>query len=262
MSIKLEIPDYNTAALRAFGAALTTMAEELEGGAQVACDCVPKEAPPLSGFNLVVDPTVPPNTVEFQQAGATVGTIQNVAPTEIYHPLPVIKAGALDSDGIPWDNRIHAAAKTQCKDGTWKLRPGVDKSIVDQVRAELKGVQSIPTPTPQEIPAPVNPASPLLPAESPTVNELDVPPAPPVSLIAPPPAPEPVVAAPPATGPQPPANFAEMLKWVGDLITAGKITADGVNAACASHGLPKFNLLAGRPDLIPAVWSTVCLTVG
>lgn len=44
----------------------------------------------------------------------------------------------LDSEGIPWDSRIHSGKKTKNKDGSWKLVKGVDKAIVPQVKAELK----------------------------------------------------------------------------------------------------------------------------
>lgn len=45
-----------------------------------------------------------------------------------------------DSAGFPWDERIHASTKTTNKDGTWKLRKGADKALVEQIRAEFTGV--------------------------------------------------------------------------------------------------------------------------
>ena len=55
-------------------------------------------------------------------------------------------SGELDSAGLPWDERIHAGTKTQNKDGTWKIRRGVDKALVEQVKAELVGGQQQPAP--------------------------------------------------------------------------------------------------------------------
>lgn len=53
----------------------------------------------------------------------------------------------VDSEGIPWDSRIHTSKKTQNKDGTWKLVKGVDKNIIPHVKAELRarvGTQASP----------------------------------------------------------------------------------------------------------------------
>lgn len=59
----------------------------------------------------------------------------------------------LDSDGIKWDERIHSETKNQNKDGTWRLRRGVDKALVDQVIAEQRAEQQeddTPPPPPAE----------------------------------------------------------------------------------------------------------------
>lgn len=44
-------------------------------------------------------------------------------------------AGLLDSNGFPWDSRIHSSSRERIKDGTWKLKRGVDASLVESVRA-------------------------------------------------------------------------------------------------------------------------------
>lgn len=164
-----------------------------------------------------------------------------VTPPPVPTGLPVTTPGALDADGIPWDNRIHTAAKTQCKDGTWKLRPGVDKDLVAQVKAQLQGVQALPVPAPPVEAAPTIPAPPVA--------------DPAAALFAPPP-PAATVAAPVASqGAPAPATFAELIKALTPRLTAGTLTADQVNAACQTVGLATCNLLAARQDLIPAVWS-------
>ena len=58
-------------------------------------------------------------------------------------PRPVVD---LDTEGLPWDLRIHARTKTKMKDGSWKKLRGVGPEVVKRVEAELKGVQSIPVP--------------------------------------------------------------------------------------------------------------------
>ena len=60
-----------------------------------------------------------------------------VAPIE---PV-VLEGGAnefLDADGLPWDKRINTATKTRVKAGTWKIKRGLEESVVAQVQAELK----------------------------------------------------------------------------------------------------------------------------
>jgi hypothetical protein len=49
-------------------------------------------------------------------------------------PLPVL----LDSEGIPWDSRIHTSAKSKIKSGKWQIRRGVGLDVIDRVKAELK----------------------------------------------------------------------------------------------------------------------------
>lgn len=52
-------------------------------------------------------------------------------------------ASTLDKKGLPWDSRIHSAAKTFNADGTWKYLRGVDREVlVPQVEAELKAMMS------------------------------------------------------------------------------------------------------------------------
>ena len=77
--------------------------------------------------------------------------------------------GGVDEDGLPWDDRIHASTKTKNANGTWKLKRGVDKDLVRQVRGELfaKQVQpSTPTPAPQQ-PAPTQTPAPAAPPAGP-----------------------------------------------------------------------------------------------
>jgi hypothetical protein len=73
----------------------------------------------------------------------------------------------LDSEGVKWDERIHSETKSQNKDGTWRLRRGVDKTLVEQVIAEQRaaGQQQDDTPPP---PPADEPEAPELPAEDDT----------------------------------------------------------------------------------------------
>lgn len=57
--------------------------------------------------------------------------------------------GKLDSEGLPWDERIHSSNKKTTAKGVWVKRRGVDQQTYDAVVAELKN----PAPAVQELPA-------------------------------------------------------------------------------------------------------------
>ena len=59
---------------------------------------------------------------------------------------------ALDSEGLPWDKRIHSTGKTfMAKGGTWKLLRGVDSLLVARVKTELKSATRPPAPPVPEV---------------------------------------------------------------------------------------------------------------
>ena len=59
---------------------------------------------------------------------------------------------ALDSEGLPWDKRIHSTGKTfMAKGGTWKLLRGVDSLLVARVKTELKRATLPPAPPVPEV---------------------------------------------------------------------------------------------------------------
>lgn len=71
-------------------------------------------------------------------------------PPQVNKPAPGVE---LDEEGLPWDERIHTAAKTKLKrGGTWKLKRGIDKVYVAQVKTELRQAQTgeAPPPVPKE----------------------------------------------------------------------------------------------------------------
>lgn len=78
------------------------------------------------------------------------------------------QAPAVDSDGVPWDDRIHAPSKAQNKDDTWRKKKKLDPAFVASVEAELKSAVA-------QSPAPVAPVAPM-----PNVTPVTSPPMPPV----------------------------------------------------------------------------------
>lgn len=122
---------------------------------------------------------------------------QSVEATPV-NDAPTLGAVDKDSKGNTWDERIHATTKGVNKDGSYKLKRGVDKDLAKQILADqLAGgnaAESEPaaTPTavePPPVSAPVDAApQPVVPAPAPVTP-------PPVAAA---PAPAPVPAAPAA----------------------------------------------------------------
>lgn len=130
--------------------------------------------------------------------------------------------GEIDSEGLPWDARIHTVKKTKNKTGDWKLMRGSDKDLVAKVKAELKAAMSNLTSTPVVSPAPVAELPEVIMTVKGTLAAKDVP-------LADLPQ---VVLAPPMSSSN--GHTFETFKSafpmiVGSLITEGKITADYVN---------------------------------
>lgn len=260
----------NPSVLKHMGVALTAIAADMEKeyryepkdrtvcqGPTLAPPPVTPEAPSVLGMTVGVDQTLPPEVLQMTSETQTV-TAVNVAPPAPPHveaiddddswadpPGGTPTAGDLDSAGFPWDARIHAGSKAKMKaDGTWKLKPGVDKALVEQVRAEIGGTTIPHNPALAEA---IRPDVPVPPPPAPTLTdavavsaELQAPPAPPEWST--------------------PLNFAELIQEVTKRITAGSLTADQVNGAVAlatGGQLTMCNQLAARQDLIPAVWAVL-----
>tara|TARA_R110000737_G_scaffold159837_1_gene187591 strand:- start:806 stop:1603 length:798 start_codon:yes stop_codon:yes gene_type:complete len=168
------------------------------------------------------------------QAGSPTQNI--TTQTETVTPAPVATAPAgveVDSDGLPWDHRIHALGaggthnklkKTQ----QWKKKRGVDAALVAEVEAELRAAMSA---------GPANPVVTEQPAPAPA-------PAPAATTEQPAPAPAPAPAAVGGT-----TTFPALMAG----ITANGIDQAKVTEAVNAQGLTALPLLAARPDLIPAV---------
>ena len=156
---------------------------------------------------------------------------QPVAPV-----VPISSDVELDADGLPWDKRIHAATKTKMKrEGTWKIKRGVDPALVEQVKTELRGsVQALANPTPVPAP-PVTPQTPVVeaPVVTPPVVEQPVAPAP-----VPTPAPTPVL---PSNGGHTLETFKTNLPMIiATLISENKINQDYVNSLKAHFGIEEL----------------------
>lgn len=182
-----------------------------------------------------------------------------------------VNAGSVDvdSEGLPWDGRIHSSNKKKItKDNTWQLRRGIDAAVVEQVKAELRQVMAIPkhdassVTAPAEASSPVSSGSPVQPVAVPappaetqglhpetnafstaTVNKLveagnTVPTA---------------AAGTPQTGASSKPYSEYKLPDLMRGITSKMIQPDVVQSVVAQFGVPSVPALATRQDLIPLV---------
>jgi len=61
-----------------------------------------------------------------------------VSPAATVGNLPVEAPAGVDSNGLPWDERIHSSSKKTTANGSWVRRKNVDESFFNQVVAELR----------------------------------------------------------------------------------------------------------------------------
>ena len=60
-------------------------------------------------------------------------TPQQLAPPPVSATIP-----ERDNRGMPWDERIHSAARSLNKDGSWRIKRGVEDALVAQVEGQLR----------------------------------------------------------------------------------------------------------------------------
>lgn len=166
------------------------------------------------------------------------------APAPAMNPAPAQSGVEVDTNGLPWNAKIHSESKAKNQDGTWRYRRNTDKALIAQVEAELRAAMGLPAPTaapaPNVPPVPTPPASPSA-AAAPVI--------PPI-----PTAPGSVAPAAPSPAPGVPVNdFLGLVERITPLIAAQKLTQDEVKMACGLSGLSDITFLAARPDLVPTV---------
>jgi len=218
------------------------------------------------------------NVVDINSAKTTAANVVVVAPGE--KATGVAGIVEIDSDGIPWDARIHAGSKATLKrGGTWKIARNTDDALVTTVIAELKATMS---------------------ATGASDTEQDAAPAPAASTTAPPPAASIAPAPAPAPAPEPEvvADPIYIVEGSGEFtseqllasgwsaeqietlptkpveavvnttsdkpvlfpdlmaaITAADLDEATVLVAVQNQGIQATPLLAARPDLVPAVYA-------
>lgn len=152
-------------------------------------------------------------------------------------------AGDLDTNGIPWDERIHSGTKKQNKDGTWARRRNTDDAVYEQVMAELKAAH-VALVGDGQAPEGDSAASAFGTQAPPAVP---VPPAPPAAAAPPAPAPAP---APPAAAVD--VSFPAIMRTVTELQRDGKIDRTGVNEVLGQMGVASIGLLVSASEDVRA----------
>ena len=305
-TISLTIPNDDPIALHEFGAAMQRMAgrhglevlqdtpsyEAVAQGAQRTAQTMLRTMELMSEVEAMTHDT---DKAQLAALGEAVEIVKAAAPTlmddkfkydgeEVSGPRADTTPSHLDSDGLPWDARIHASSKERNADDTWRARrkpsdmdAGQWAEFQGQVRTELRALMELPVEATVTDPGMIT----KIDADHPSVSEgynveqevamvfseqpvvvEPVEPEPivvtPPPVVAPPAPVEPVVPlVPPAPTGTGPTEFVPFLQW----ITSSGITPEQVNVTLAQYGLTAVPQLQQRPDLIPQVHATLAAGV-
>lgn len=174
-----------------------------------------------------------PATLELRGQGALI-----VPP-----PPPV---SATDKTGTPWDARIHSSSRALVANGTWRLKKGVDKTLVESVTRELReperpavlsaraNIAALVSPPPVFVPQP--PGFPLAPQSVTGAMGLGSPVAGPPNVLTTALAHAPAPPS-PATNAPPPLPFNEISRFFAVHCMAGKLTHADMEAMAKHSGV-------------------------
>jgi len=164
----------------------------------------------------------------------------------------------LDTAGHPYDVRIHSAGKSKIANGTWKLKKGVDKTLVDQINAQNKSLIGQPLPTTAPITITASVAGPSTVSTLPTLpaGAAALPSLPPVLPI---PDAEIVV-----------TDYPSFAQFVAQCVVKfGQKATDELNRGLTHYGLvdpetqtPQLPLMAHRADIVEPFYKWFKLTLG
>lgn len=212
----------------------------------------------------IADPAPPPipPLAQPQPEQAAPVAVSTPAPPPVAAPAANPQTAAVpgvevDSAGLPWDARIHTGGekRIQVKNGKWKYKRGVDKTIIPGIEAELKTLMAATPPAPVPPTSHTNdPAHPPGPASvAPVAPQPAADPAPPMPPVAP------VAAAPvapvapvPPVPPVEPATSMSFPEFISRFTAAG-VSAEARDAVLTEMGIEDITHLGNRPDLCLSV---------
>lgn len=161
-------------------------------------------------------------------------------------PSPKKTDLALDSEGIPWDERIHSAQKTILADGTWRRRRGTPDGVFRQVTAELRNrmgslIKESVTTTPN--------------LPEPQVLKVPPPPPPPPSDYVTPAQP---LAKPEVVGEPQERSFDELMSLITDIVTDELLNQEEVESILKSFEMEELSdLKEADPTRVAEVYQTI-----
>lgn len=191
-----------------------------------------------------------------------------------------------DSEGLPWDERIHSGNHKKSANGKWMQRRGVNQLVLNATRAELLAANTartvaevtgsglVPTPpaqvAPPPPPAPTPPVAAPTTAASPTIPQPtasaatpdngastgNIVPAPPTASPSDAPAPRPPVA------PDAIKRFGDMMSRINAAEKAGTLTAEARDAIKAACGLSMLSDLMRADEATWTTFETMVAEVG
>ena len=188
--------------------------------------------------------------VELNAGRTPLGTTKDMSEVEVEETTPVVETQVeapaptpavedvnldeLDSEGCPWDERIHAKTRTQTAEGIWKKARGLDVDKYEKIKSELIATVKLlsnPTPIP---PMPVNETTPVV------EKQVEAPA--PTPAPEPTPTPEPTPAMPQmTTGGHTLQSFSQNLPMViSGLITEGKVSAEYIEQLKSYFGVSEI----------------------
>ena len=218
-------------------------------------------------------------TVRALNDAAEAGQALAAAPAPAAPPAPSAPAATegspmFDSEGYPWDARIHSETRNKNQDGSWRIRRGVDKDLVDAVRLEFKNGAANAAElmdTPAAPPAPSAPAfGGELPQGATPVEPAPAAPAPAAPVAPAPSAPAVPVAADPTAWPSsilgdPSADKGAVqlfMEYAMNLIQDGRIQSSKVLEIAQGEGLKTLVGVGTFPEKIPVLVAKIQQAIG
>jgi len=182
-------------------------------------------------------------------------------PTVVTSPATPTSGVELDTEGHPYDVRIHSAGKSKIANGTWKLKKGVDKALVEQINAQNKTLVGSPLPKAPALTIVSQTPGPSVVSELPSLPTVaalpDLPALPPVAAVAPADA-EIVV-----------TDYPSFAQYVAQQVRIRPVGAKGeLDKGLAHYGLvdasgaSDLTALAHRPDVVAPLYGWFKAVVG
>lgn len=221
-TLTIDLSTINTARAEMICGTILAFARANESGFAEEDVPAPPAIDPAAAFGAIP-------TGKIAEAGPTLVVPSDPPNPAVLANIAVPAASAVtstvDSQGLPWDARIHASSKAQNADGTWRLKRGLQKDYLDKVTAELRQVMAIPAPSPgpQLVPPP--------------------PPAPQAAAVPPPP--------PPADQETTREQYIALFNRVSAAMSNGKLSQTQLDTCLQGIGVPSLPLLGARLDLVP-----------